>query len=349
MNISDLEFTLVEMAHVGSQQRLRRVLVRLATDSGLEGWGESELNWRAAELSARRDVLLPVLAGRSIFDIEELHTLEPLSPPPLRCAVEMAFWDLMGRFVGQPLCHLLGGSYRRQVPLAVRLSGHLPERLTQLARELAEQGFHCQIVACSGQAELDLNVLRAVRENLGDRAEMRLDGLGKYNPEAARLLCAELENDGLQCFIDPLSTAEIHAMGALARQTSVPLGVWRAIHGPGNVLAAVRCGAAPFAVVDLQQVGGISPARKCAAIAEAGGMCPLLGGGPSLGVATAAMLHLAASTPAFSSGNECNDLRLQDDVLTEPLEVADGMMGVPQGPGLGVEVSRAKLERYQVT
>jgi len=101
-------------------------------------------------------------------------------------------------------------------------------------------------------------------------------------------------------------------------------------------------------VVDLQLVGGLAPSRKCAAIAQAGGIYASLGGGPSLGIRVAAMLQLAAATPAFSSCNECAYLQLQDDLFSEPLEIVDGMIAVPQGPGLGVEIDRGKIERYQV-
>ena len=101
MKINDLEFHLVEVGCAGSVQPVRSLLVRLTTDSGLKGWGEAGSAWRPGELAARRDALLPVLAGRSIFDIEELHTLEALADAPLRCAVEMACWDLIGR-VGRP-------------------------------------------------------------------------------------------------------------------------------------------------------------------------------------------------------------------------------------------------------
>jgi L-alanine-DL-glutamate epimerase-like enolase superfamily enzyme len=114
------------------------------------------------------------------------------------------------------------------------------------------------------------------------------------------------------------------------------------------VLASARCGAAPFAVVDLQLVGGIAPARQCAAIAEAAGISASPESGPSLGVATAAMLQLAASTPAFSGSSECACHQLQDDLLTRPLEILDGMITVPQGAGLGVEIDRAKVEQYQI-
>jgi L-alanine-DL-glutamate epimerase-like enolase superfamily enzyme len=290
-----------------------------------------------------------LLTGRSVFDVEELLGLEALRPAPLRCALEVAFWDLVGRTVGQPLCHLFGGGYRRRIPLAVRLAGPAADRVAQVARELAEQGFHSQIITASGRPEDDLGTTAAVWESAGERAELRLDGAASYDLETARDLCAQLEPVGLQFFLDPLNTPELDRVVSLRRQTGVPLAVWRAIGGPADVLALIRCGAAPFVVVDPQRVGGLVPARKCAAVAEAGGLHSLLGSRPSLGIATAAMLHLAASTPAFSGCNESAYHQLQDDVLAEPLEIIDAMITVPQTPGLGIEVDRAKVERYQVS
>ena len=181
-----------------------------------------------------------------------------------------------------------------------------------------------------------------------DRVELRFDGMGRYDLETARDLCAGIEHQNLQFFVDPLNVRELHPMATLARQTSIPLAVWRAIRGPADVLAAVRSGAAPFLVVDLEQVGGIVPARACAAIAAAAGVVPLLGGRPSLGLATAAMLHLAAAVPAFSTGNDITPGQLRDTVLANRLEITDGMMAVPESHGLGVTVDRAKVERYQV-
>ena len=156
-----------------------------------------------------------------------------------------------------------------------------------------------------------------------------------------------MESDGLQFFLDPLNTRELHPVASLGRQTSVPLAVWRAIRGPADTLTAVRCNAVSFLMVDLEQVGGIVPARACAAVAAAAGVVPVLGGRPSVGIATAAMLHLAAATAAFSTSNELASRQLRDTVLTDSLEITDGMITVPQSPGLGVTVDRAKVERYQ--
>ena len=77
-------------------------------------------------------------------------------------------------------------------------------------------------------------------------------------------------------------------------------------------------------------------------------MPAMLDCGDSAGIAAAAMLQLAAATPSLASANECGYPLLKEDVLAEPLELIDGLVTVPQGPGLGVQVDRARLERFQV-
>ncbi len=347
MKINDLELYVVGIGHSDSKSQFHSLLVRMLTTAGVEGWGESGLAWRPGELAARREALLTVLEGRSIFDIQELHALESLGPPALRSAIEMAVWDALGRTLRQPLCNLLGGFYRRRVPLSIRLAGRRPGQTAQIARELAEQGFHTQTIAACGRPEEDIDALAAIREMTGDRVELRFDGMERYDMETARDLAAGMEDIGVQFFIDPINTRDLHAVASLGRQASVSLAAWRAIHSPTDALNAVRCGAAPFLIVDLDQVGGIAPARACAAVAAAGGAIPVLGSRPSVGIATAALLHLAAATAAFSAGNELATRQLRDTVLADTLEIADGMAAVPQAFGLGVTVDRAKVERYQ--
>lgn len=345
--LGDLELFLVEVPRNDPWPPVRSLLVRLASDAGVEGWGETRAIWRASELAARRDTLLPALAGRSPFDIEELLELDVLATPALRCAVEMAAWDLVGRMVGQPLCHLWGGMYRQRIPLAVRLSSE-PDHLPQEARELAEQGLHTQIVTATGQEQLDRQTLSAVRTAAGDRAEICFDGRRQFDPETARDMCRDLEQEGLRWFLDPLQGGKLAELAALRRQTTVPLAVSIAESGPRDVMNVVRAGAAPAIVVDPQAVGGLLPTRKCAVVAEAAGLSASLGGAPALGIAVAALLHVAAATPAFTSGNELAYHQLRDDVLTRPLEIVDGMLAVPQRPGLGIDVDRTRLERHML-
>ncbi|MDY0170625.1 MAG: mandelate racemase/muconate lactonizing enzyme family protein [Thermoguttaceae bacterium] len=349
MQLAELELSLVSIPQAEGSEAVRSLVVRLITDDGLEGWGEAPTGWRSDELNSRAAVLRAVILGRNAFDIEELLTLDVLQNAQVRCAVEMAAWDLVGRRANMPLCHLFGGCYRRRVPLAIRLHARHPRQAAKLSAELAQQGFHAHVVTATGRPETDLTMLRAVREAVGDRAQLRLDGAERFDMETARDLCAELEFDAIEFLLDPLNTRQLHAAAALGRQTTVPLALSRAITRPGEVLAAVRSGAARFVVLRLPELGGLLTTQKSASVAAAAGLKTLACTGPSLGIATAAMLQLAAALPVLDGCNECAYPQLHDDVLTERLELVDGMLTVPQSPGLGVTVDRGKLEQYQVT
>lgn len=346
MRISDLELFLVAVPFGGPWPPVRALLVRLATRDGLEGWGEARVAWRAAECKPRRDLLLAALVGRAVYDVADLPALDVLSHAPLRAAVEMACWDALSRAARQPLCNLLGGCYRRRIPLAVRLPELPPETAGHHARELAEQGFHAQIVAASGNVARDAELVQAVRDAAGDGVELRLDAGGRFDLRAARELCGRLGREAVRFVLDPLAGGNFERTAILRRQVDTPLAVSAGIGSPADVLSALRAGAADFVRIDPERVGGLGASRAAAEVAAAGGLVAVLGGLPSLGIATAALLHLAAAIPAFSSGNESSYHQLQDDVLTQPLTLVEGQLEVPPGAGLGVEVDRGKVERF---
>ena len=114
----------------------------------------------------------------------------------------------------------------------------------------------------------------------------------------------------------------------------MPLGVGRAVATPAEAFLAVRAGAGPFVVIELGRVGGLAAARKAAEVVAAGGATPVLGGGASVGIATAAMLQLVAAAPVFSDASECGYHQMQDDVLGRPLSVSEGFMAVPRSSGV---------------
>lgn len=345
MLIADLEFALVE-APTRHGPPVRSLLARVLTDTGVEGWGESAAIWRPTELVARRDWVAPLLADRSIFDLAELLTLDVLASAPLRSAVEMACWDAIGRQLKQPLFRLWGGLYRPRIPVAARLPLDSPEGTARFARELAVQGFRTLIVTAAGQSGHDALVTQAVREASGGRAPLRIDGGRKFERESARELCQRLEPLGIQAAIDLLAANDFVRHAELEQQTALPLAVSQLVTNPADVVALARTSRSPQAVVNLDTVGGITAARKCAATAEAAGVAVSLGGSSRLGIATAAQLHLAAATPVFTLAHEFGCHLLLDDLVREPFSAGDGFLGVPQGPGLGIEVDRDRVEAW---
>jgi len=354
MKIADLEFFLLRPTAAGlelgasSEPVERTLLVRVATANGEEGWGEARTAWRANELSARRDSALPTLAGHNVADVEELLAADGLAPPGMRAAIEMACWDLIGRAARQPLCRLWGGEYRPHVPVALRLPPATPERAAQLAHDLTERGFFHQIVVAAGDIEQDRAVVKEVRQATADRVKLRLDGAGRFAPEAARELCRHLEDEDLEFFLDPLATG-LDGLTALARQTAVPLAVSSSIRAPADVIAVARAGMAPHVVIDIALVGGLWPARKCAIVAAAAHVPASLRGAVGLGVGLAGVIQIAAASPHLALAHECASFQLYEDVLRQSPSIVDGTIALPLGPGLGVDVDRLRLEAHQMT
>lgn len=348
MKIADLEFYLLDPLRGVGNATERTLLTRLATSEGRHGWGEARTTWRAAELPARRDNLLSLLAGRNVFNVEELLEIDSLLPPPLRATIEMACWDLAAARARQPLCRLWGGEYRPRVPLAIRLPRSDPARTAQLARDLAERGFHTQVVVATGDVQRDAAVVAAVRQATAEWVKLRFDAGSRFSPDEARQLCGQMEKSGLEFAADPLA-AGLDGFAALARQTTVPLAVSASVRTPADVLAVARGGAAPHVVIDVASVGGLWPARQCAIVAAAARLPVSLSGAAGLGVALAGVLHLAAATPNLALAHQCEAYQLHDDILAERLSIVDGTIAVPQTAGLGIEVDRARIETYQVT
>ncbi|MBI3840265.1 MAG: mandelate racemase/muconate lactonizing enzyme family protein [Planctomycetia bacterium] len=346
MHISDLELFVIELPASGGA--VRSLVVRLATDSGLEGWGETRKAWRPGELAARRGALLSVLAGREVFDVESMLALDALGDRAVACAVEMALWDLIARAAEQPLCHLFGGGYRQRVPLSVRLPAGAAETVAHWSRAFSAQAVQSQMITSSGSPEADLKLLAAVREACEDRVQFRLDARGQYDLPKALHLCAALEPGSVQFVLDPLAGGQPERLPALRSVSGVPLGVFAGIERPADIFHLACANAAAFVVVDPVQVGGLLRARQCGAVAEAAGLAASLRIEGTSGLALAASLQLAAATPSFISGHECSYPKLQDDILAEPLRIVDGMVAVPSAPGLGVAVDRDKLDLYQV-
>ncbi|MBX9792443.1 MAG: hypothetical protein K2Y37_26375 [Pirellulales bacterium] len=349
MRISDLELFLVSVPRDGSLTGTTSLLVRLQTASGAEGWGEADVRWRPSELVPRRDALLPVLAGRSIFDIEELVRLDALRPAPLRAALEMASWDCVGRLAGQPLCHLWGGRYRSRAPLAAALAAGEPEAVARRARELAAEGYYTQIIRAVGDVETDRAKVAAVRDAVGESVALWLDAAQHFDRQSARELCGDLEAERIQAIVDPLATRDWQEWGNLARETSTPLAVGKGVTSTSDVLAIARHQAAKIVVLCTDRVGGLGAVRQCAIVAETCDLDPIIGGRTPLGLGMAATIHLAAATPALGNASETAHFELGGDILTRRLEVVDGLIKLPEGPGLGVEIDRARLDRYQVT
>lgn len=323
----------------------RSLLIHLVCDSGEEGWGEVSGPWRSSDLAKCRDLLLPCVVDHNPFEIEELLSLDVVAASPARTGLEMACWDLVGKIADQPLCNLWGGSFRPRVPLTLAIHAADVTAAGSMAREMVEQGVHTLIVAASGEPEHDLEVIRTLGEAMHARGELWLDGANLFDLDVAVPLCQQLQDAQVRMLIDPLPDGDLVGMHKLAQLTNLSLGLSRCVHKPADVFRIGVAKAAQSVVIDIQRVGGLQQARRCAAVADAADLTAALYQGGTAGVAVAAMMHLAATTPELLYSNVCQYRPQRGSLLVEPLDMSDGMLSLPTGSGLGVEVDRSDLEQ----
>lgn len=346
MEISDLELFNVRIARGERAAPAQATLVCVTAGDGRQGWGEMPLVWRQGQLSLRREWLLALLAGRSVFAISEIFADNVVELPAVCCAIETALWDIIAQVAGEPLCNLWGGMYRTHIPLAVRVAAADAQGLPQAVGELVDHGYRALVLSASGEADDDAQCVQSLRQQIGRHPEIFVDAGGLFTADAALRLCAALSPDTVKCIADPVQGSDIAAAGSLARLTPVPLALARTIVSEAGVLAAIRSGGLRGVVLSPWRLGGWLAVQRAAAVAAAGGMSIAIDTSGSVGIATAAMLQLAAALPCLDQNHHTDYPRLADDVLARPLEIADGAAALPQLPGLGVQIEREKIEAH---
>src|SRR6516225_2099267 len=324
------------------------ILVRLETDSGHVGWGETPVDWinrsfeGTPEEPMRREAV-----GRDPFDLEAWHAENNLGPF-LSSAIEMAMWDIIGHATNQPLYKLLGGAVRRRIELAACMGIRPYEEAKVIARQYVEEGFTTLKTKAGRRAEEDLEMVRGIRDGAGDRLKLRIDPNQGYAPEVAFPLARDLEKYHLEYFEQPMPQSCIGEAARLRRYTRTPIALNESITTPEVTLQILQLNAADVILPDTYQCGGILAVKKVAALCEAAGVPCVFHCAHDLGLKTAAMLHVVASTPNFPLANDCTYYGLEDDIITPLHRIERGRMPVPEGPGLGVSVDEKKLAKYRV-
>jgi len=347
---------------LGSHVKPPFLLLRVYTDEGLTGLGEvsctpiwsGEDQVTAAHLIA--DFLEPAFAGEDPRDIERLTAKMRrvfAANPFTKSGVEMALWDILGKSVGLPVYRLLGGKVRETVPIKMSVSGAEPQRAAELANWALARGLKALKVKVGIEPEADVARVKAVRAAIGPDVRLGVDANGGWNPRVAISTIRRLVDEcGIYFAEQPVAPLDVQWMADVRRKVPVPVMADESCYTLQDAMALARAGAADILSVYVGKGGGIGPARKIAAIAEAAGLTCTVGSNLELGVASAAMAHLATATPGVGAEEFPCDilgpLAYEDDLLAEPIEVRDGQVRAPDKPGLGIELDEAKLTRYRV-
>ena len=340
----------------GSIASLTKTLVEVTTDDGMTGWGEAADGDRSDAIMA----LAPKVIGLDPLDLDAVEAAcvpgyayspwaDVLGARRSFAAIELALWDLRGRAEGRPLHDLLGGAVRTEIPLTEYFSYRFPgpahpgeSSPLEVARECARmiEEFDARIfegkVGTVGDDE-ELSMVREIRAAIGDRP-LRLDANGGWTVPTARRLMPRFEEFGIDAWEEPV---EGHAdLAAIRDVTDRPLSG----HNP-DLLLARTLGVPDVIVTNLNELGGVRRTVEFVrACAEAGVGFRFHSG--ETGVASTAYLHVTAAVPEIDDASQTLFRWYADDVIAGgPHVPRHGVVPVPTGPGLGVEVDPAAVER----
>ena len=317
----------------GVLTRREMVLLRLRDEDGVVGLGE------AVPLSLRGGVGLAEVVGELDGWAERVAD-EGLSAPAA-CAVATARMDLLGRRAGADR-----ESELESVPCNATLVTGAPEAVAADAERWAADGFTTFKLKLGAGG--DVEQVRAVREALGPTARIRVDVNGAWDLEMAKALLAELEPLGIELAEQPVRTLE--ELAELAKATSIPLAADESVANLEEAERAAALGACAYTGIKLSKVGGSEAALAIADVLPAYITSALDG---PVGIAAAAQVALSLAETSHPER-----LHIAHGLATQRLfaatiaavecEIRGGLLRLPPGPGLGVEIDEEALQAHRI-
>jgi glucarate dehydratase len=327
-----------------------RTLVKLTTDDGITGWGETYGGAAPIEkLEAARSLVL----GRDPFALEALRLQVP---DPRTCSpLEVACLDIAGKALGQPVYNLLGGKVRDPIEFAAYLFYHFDcsahgeclspgEMVVQAKRLVAEHGF--QALKLKGgvlHPDEEIETIRLLRQEFGPEFRLRHDPNAIWSVETSIRVTNALDGV-LEYMEDP--TWGMEGMAEVNRSVNVPLSTNMCLVAFNHFPEGIRLRAVDVVLSDHHYWGGLAATKEMARICDTWGLGVSMHSNSHLGISLAAMLHAAAATPNLTYACDTHYVWLEEDILEggKPPFV-NGCMSVPEGPGLGIRVDEDAVGR----
>ncbi len=342
-------------------------LVKVTTDDGIVGWGEGY--GPANVIKAGVEFLKPLVVGKSPLDNEIIwHDMFRRSIDYARkgillsalSAIDIALWDIKGKYLKQPISTLLGGRKREKVQVyatGLYFTHNVKDMQKTLAEEAImykEQGYSALKMKVGLGIQTDVKNVTAVRNAIGPKMKLAVDSNHAYVLREALMLARAIEPLDIYWFEEPLAPDDYQGYLELKKRTTIPLaaGECEFLRTGFKMLLENRC--VDYIQPETCTTGGITEAKKIADLAYTYNveMTPHNWG---TGIAIAANLHLTSNIqyppgrmfenqPLLEFDRSPN--RLREELITKPFVAKNGYLDVPDGDGLGIEINEEVLEYY---
>jgi D-galactarolactone cycloisomerase len=348
-------------------------LIEIKTNEGIAGWGEAFCQGlEPPEISAAviENALKPILLEQCPLDIEVLwHKMYSTTRDYGRkgsvisaiSAVDIALWDIAGKYYNEPIHQLLGGAFRNKIkPYATgfyRLKGKgEANRLAEEAISHYENGFDHMKIKLGFGIEDDLKCMESIYSVLKNKnVTLMIDTNHAYGRSEALLLGKQLEDYRLRWYEEPVVPEDINGYSELKSKLNIPIAGGENEHTLFGFKSLFENNAVDIAQPDIGSCGGITGAKQIINLAHSFGVevNPHVWGSA---IAQAASIQVIASIPLTHFSIFAREPILEYDqsshpfrreLLTSPIELVNGMINVPKGKGLGIDINLNTIKKYK--
>ena len=345
-----------------------QMLVKVETDEGIYGWGESGLSSREQAVKGIVDHYREFLIGRDPMQRgalwQEMYRSQYFEGgrtlTAAISAIDIALYDIVGKKLGVPVYELLGGKQRDWVPTFASGGGSTPEEMIDVAQRMLAEGFDCfrlgrgygpereGIFEPRDSIALTAEGLIKTREAIGMRPVIGIDYHHRLSVAEAASFCQMMPAHTLDFIEEPIRDETPEAYEVLRTLTNIPFALGEEFASKWQFLPYIERGLSNYIRIDICNVGGITEAMKVVGWAEAH-YIDLMPHNPLGPICVAATSHMAMASANFSwleiresAGEQDNGFYSKEVFPVQP-EIVPGRVTVLDQPGLGVEVDEASL------
>jgi len=348
-----MKITDVELFHV----KPRWCFLKISTDEGITGWGESILEGRARTVETAVLEHKPFLIGQDPLRIEFLwqslyrntYYRGGVILASALSGIEQALWDIKGKLFGIPVYQMLGGLYRNRIRIYGHCWGATTEKIISRALERQSAGFTAIKIllepytanrGIKGYVETQVRRFAEIRQAVGDDMDIAIDFHGRISPDMAVQVINGIQ-EYYPFFVEEACLPEnVDAMVRIARAVGVPLATGERLVTRHGFRRLLESGAVAVVQPDPCHAGGILEVQRIAAMAETH-YCKVAPHNPLGPIALAVSVQLGACLPNFLIAEHFGMEErwdLGEGYLDKAFQIVDGYIPVPDSPGLGVEV-----------
>jgi muconate cycloisomerase len=332
------------------------VICKLITDEGKTGLGEAfvwlpETGVSPEQLvAAIQKSLSRYVIGESPFNVEAIRHRMDINVNRSDVAkglIDMACYDAMGQISGRPAHDFMGGKCVDEVPLAALIGLTHPEFMVDLCRRFYQRGIRTFRLKLGRNRQEDVAMVSAVREALGPEVRLRVDYNQAYTPAEAVQAIKAIEPYGIDFVEQPVAAPNYAAMAYVQERVGIPVMAHEGCFSLQDIVTLIKLKGISVMGLNSERPGGVTNMLKAISYAEMEGLGCVLHN-QTLGIASAMHIHVAAARyHALGHAIELfGHYMMEDDLIRQRLNYSNGKAKVPNGPGWGVELDEAALEKY---